>query len=98
MKKKLATAALIAAAALGLAGCSSSAGGAAGGKVNLTLWMPGDCDPATCLEAGLVKGFEKKYPNIKVKVVTQPGDNYFTQLKAASITRTGPDLATMWPG
>ena len=32
------------------------------------------------------------------KVVSQPGDTYFSLLQAAAVSKTGPDLAVMWTG
>ena len=37
-------------------------------------------------------------PNIKINVVSQPADNYFALLQAASISHTAPDLAVQWTG
>jgi raffinose/stachyose/melibiose transport system substrate-binding protein len=37
-------------------------------------------------------------PNVTINVVSQPADNYFALLKTASISKTGPDLLTMWTG
>ena len=33
-----------------------------------------------------------------MNVVSQPATNYFAQLQAAAISKTGPDLAVMWTG
>ncbi len=64
----------------------------------LTLWHNyGKEANATATEA-LVKAFEAKYPQITIDVVSQPADNYFDLLQAAAISKTGPDLATMWTG
>jgi len=64
----------------------------------LTLWHNyGKEANATATEA-LVKAFEAKYPGINIEVVSQPADNYFDLLTAAAISKTGPDLTTMWTG
>jgi ABC-type glycerol-3-phosphate transport system substrate-binding protein len=46
----------------------------------------------------MAKAFHKLHPNITVNVVSQPATNYFAQLQAAAISKTGPDLAVMWTG
>ena len=95
---KLAVAAA-AAAALLAAGCSSSgSSGTAASPVTLTIWHNyGTEQNATALN-NLAKAFEKLHPTIKVNVVSQPASNYFAQLQAAAISKSGPDLAVMWTG
>ena len=46
----------------------------------------------------LATAFEAANPNVTVSLVSQPGDNYFALLKAAAISKTGPDLAVQWTG
>ncbi len=98
---RILTAAVAVVCAVTVAGCgskqSSGGGSAAGDAVTLTMWRPGDCSEP-CPETALIKAFTQKNPNITIKMVVQPGDNYFATLKTASISQTGPDLATMWPG
>ena len=83
------------------AGCSSgggSGGSASSGPVTLTIWHNyGTEQNATALQ-NLAKAFHKAHPNITVNVVSQPATNYFAQLQAAAISKTGPDLAVMWTG
>jgi ABC-type glycerol-3-phosphate transport system substrate-binding protein len=97
---KLAVAAA-AAAALLAAGCSSGGSGSSGtaaSPVTLTIWHNyGTEQNATALN-NLAKAFEKLHPNIKINVVSQPASNYFAQLQAAAISKSGPDLAVMWTG
>ena len=77
------------------ASASASTGGA---PVTITIWHNyGTEQNATALQ-NLVKAFEAANPNITVNVVSQPADNYFALLKAAAISKTGPDLAVMWTG
>src|SRR5580693_6061955 len=95
-------AAAAAAAALLAAGCASSGGGTGTGTaanpITLTIWHNyGTEQNATALQ-NLAKAFHKLHPNIKVDVVSQPATNYFAQLQAAAISKTGPDLAVMWTG
>ena len=72
----LATAAIVLAAAT-LAACSSG-GGASDGKVAISFLTQNDA-PSTASARDFIKAFEKKYPNITVKLDTQPagseGDN-----------------------
>lgn len=64
----------------------------------LTLWHNGSCPAENCLIRSLAQGFEAANPGITIEIVEQPNDAYFTALLAASVTGTGPDLATMWAG
>jgi raffinose/stachyose/melibiose transport system substrate-binding protein len=90
------------------AACSSKSGGGGTGSsasastgstpVTITIWHNyGTEQNATALQ-NLVDAFQTANPNITVKVVSQPGDNYFALLKAAAISKTGPDLAVQWTG
>jgi ABC-type glycerol-3-phosphate transport system substrate-binding protein len=89
-----------AAVALLAAACGSSGGGTgtASSPITLTIWHNyGTEQNATALQ-NLAKAFHKLHPNITVDVVSQPADNYFAQLQAAAISKSGPDLAVMWTG
>jgi ABC-type glycerol-3-phosphate transport system substrate-binding protein len=46
----------------------------------------------------LVAAFEKLHPDISIRVVSQPADNYFALLQSSAISHTSPDLAVMWTG
>jgi ABC-type glycerol-3-phosphate transport system substrate-binding protein len=86
----------------GLAAACSSGGSSGGstssGPVTLTIWENyGTEQNATALQ-NMAKAFHKLHPNITVNVVSQPATNYFAQLQAAAISKTGPDLAVMWTG
>ena len=80
-------------------GSNASASASAGGEpVTITIWHNyGTEQNATALQ-NLVDAFQTANPNITVNVVSQPGDNYFALLKAAAISKTGPDLAVQWTG
>jgi ABC-type glycerol-3-phosphate transport system substrate-binding protein len=79
-------------------GNSGGGGGPSSGPVTLTIWHNyGTEQNATALQ-NLAKAFHKLHPNITVDVVSQPATNYFAQLQAAAISKTGPDLAVMWTG
>ncbi|MGH2595640.1 MAG: ABC transporter substrate-binding protein [Actinomycetota bacterium] len=80
-------------------GSSASASASTGGEpVTITIWHNyGTEQNATALQ-NLVDAFQTANPNITVDVVSQPGDNYFALLKAAAISKTGPDLAVQWTG
>jgi len=66
--------------------------------VQLTMWGQGDCPPDTCLGRALVDAFEAANPGIKIELVQQPVDGYFTNLLAQSVIGRGPDIASMWAG
>jgi raffinose/stachyose/melibiose transport system substrate-binding protein len=68
------------------------------GNVSLTLWHNYGTGGNAGATVNLVKAFEKKYPTIQIKVVSQPSANYFALLQASSISRTGPDLSVQWTG
>jgi raffinose/stachyose/melibiose transport system substrate-binding protein len=66
--------------------------------VTLTLWHNYGTEGNAIATKNLVAAFQKANPNITIKMVSQPADNYFALLQAASISRTGPDLAVQWTG
>jgi ABC-type glycerol-3-phosphate transport system substrate-binding protein len=90
-----------------IAGCgsnnSSSSGsspgsGGGGAPVTLTIWHNyGTEQNATALQ-NLASAYHKLHPNVTIKIVSQPADNYFALLQAAAVSKTGPDLAVMWTG
>jgi raffinose/stachyose/melibiose transport system substrate-binding protein len=90
--------AALAVAALALSACSSGGSTAESGKVTLTLWHNYGTEQNAVATKALVDAYEKAHSNVTIKVVSQPGDNYFSLLQASSISRTGPDLAVMWTG
>src|SRR5688572_21337945 len=88
---KLSYFALAALTALGIAGPAAA-------QTNLTMWQYGDCPPEACMERALVEAFETQNPDIKIELVSQPPDGYFTSLLTASAIGRGPDIAAMWAG
>lgn len=95
----VAVAAAVAMAALGMAGCTWQTNAAKAGPVSLTFWTDGACpSDGSCYYDVLAKAFEKQNPSVTIKIVTRPADSYFLDLKSASISGQGPDLATVWPG
>ena len=66
--------------------------------VTLTLWHNYGTEGNAVATKNLVAAFEKANPDIKIKVVSQPSDNYFALFQAASIAHTGPDIAVQWTG
>lgn len=88
-------AALVATGVLVGAALAASAGSEA---VTLTLWHNYGTTGNAVATNNLVAAFERRNPNIKIKVVSQPSANYFALLQAAAISRTGPDLGVMWTG
>jgi raffinose/stachyose/melibiose transport system substrate-binding protein len=90
--------------ALTLSACGNStptkttASKASDAPVVLTLWHNlGTTQNAVAAKA-LTDAYTKLHPNVTFKLVAQPGDNYFALLTAASISKTGPDLALIWTG
>ena len=64
----------------------------------LTLWQNYGTEANAPATYNLVKAFEALHPGVTINVVAQPAANYFPLLQAAAISKTGPDLATMWTG
>lgn len=83
-----------------IAGCGSSAPtqGTASKPVVLTLWQNYGTSGEAATTTQLAKAFEKTHPKIKINVVAEPTNNYFALFQAASISKTGPDIAVMWTG
>jgi ABC-type glycerol-3-phosphate transport system substrate-binding protein len=93
---------IIGIAALGalvaLGGAALGATNARSAGVTLTLWHNYGTEGNAIATKNLVNAFQKLNPNIKINMVSQPADNYFALLQAASISHTGPDLAVQWTG
>jgi ABC-type glycerol-3-phosphate transport system substrate-binding protein len=64
----------------------------------LTLWQNYGTEANAPATYNLVKAFEALHPGVTINIVAQPAANYFPLLQAAAISKTGPDLATMWTG
>ena len=91
-----------AATALVLTGCSSggtaSTGGGDGkvsGSITLQTWA---LTPTyTDYLNGVVKAFEKKYPDAQVKLVDQPGDGYADKVLSQASSNSLPDVINLPP-
>jgi len=108
----MATVAATALSLAACSGGSSTAGGstaaASGGgassaavstePVTLTLWHNYGTEQNATATKALTDAYTKLHPNVTFKLVSQPGDNYFSLLQAAAISKSGPDLAVMWTG
>ncbi|MSX26593.1 MAG: extracellular solute-binding protein, partial [Actinobacteria bacterium] len=71
---------------------------AADTPVTVTIWHNlGDTQNATATKA-LTDAYTAAHPNVTFDLVSQPGDNYFSLLQAAAVSKTGPDLVLMWTG
>jgi ABC-type glycerol-3-phosphate transport system substrate-binding protein len=104
---------MAAVAAASLAACSSSGGSKAtpaassstgasaaipSTPVTLTLWHNYGTEQNATATQNLVTAYEKVHPNVTIKIVSQPADNYFSLLQASAVSKSGPDLAVMWTG
>src|SRR6266487_2942511 len=58
--------------------------------ITLEVWDWGSPPPAATQP--VVDKYMKSHPNIKIKMVHQPFNSVFTQLRAAIATRKGPDV------
>jgi raffinose/stachyose/melibiose transport system substrate-binding protein len=93
---------LIAVAGLALAACgtSTSSGSSSGSKkITLTFWENYGTQLSLLNTAkNLIHAYEKLNPDVTIKMVSQPANNYFALVQASAISHTGPDLAVMWTG
>lgn len=96
--------AIAASASLVLAACSSptaktsSSASSDSSPVTVTLWHEfGTTQEATAISK-LADAYHGLHPNVTIKLVSQPAENYYALLQASSISHTGPDLAVTWPG
>jgi ABC-type glycerol-3-phosphate transport system substrate-binding protein len=84
--------------ATGVALASGHTAHASASSVSLTLWENYGTEQNATATKDLVKAYEKLHPNVTIKVVSEPADNYFALLQAAAISGNGPDIAVMWTG
>ena len=98
VRRKMIVGLVALAAGAAAVGGAVAATSAKSGTVSLTLWHNYGTGGNAGATVNLVKAFEKKYPTIQIKVVSQPSANYFALLQASSISRTGPDLSVQWTG
>lgn len=102
--RKTALVATALAAITGLAACSNGGSTSTGpaspekGPVTLTLWHNYGTEQNADATKKLTAAYTVAHPNVTFKVVSQPGDNYFSLLQASAVSKTGPDLAVMWTG
>src|SRR6204780_4229011 len=83
----------------GLAAISAGSAGASSAKVTLTFWENyGTQQTLLGTAKNLIAAYEKLHPNVTIKMVSQPANNYFALLQASAISHSGPDLAVMWTG
>lgn len=108
MKRTIITTAVAGLALVSLTGCGGAApttsngsgssespnGASAGSATELTIWNWGDADEAAAAYTDDVKAaFAEMHPDVTVKIVNQPFDQYYTLLGSAIEAGTGPDLA-----
>lgn len=102
MRKLIPTAAVFAAAALALAGCSgggstpdSSATGEVKGEITVQTWaLTPKFQPYL---DKVIKGFQDKYPGTTVKLLDQPGDGYAEKVVSQASTNSLPDVVNIPP-
>jgi ABC-type glycerol-3-phosphate transport system substrate-binding protein len=95
----MALAAAAVAALVGVGGAAASSHAhASASPVSMTLWENYGTEQNATATKALVSAYEKLHPNVTIKVVSEPADNYFALLQAAAISGSGPDIAVMWTG
>ena len=77
---------------------SGTSAGISSEPVTLTLWHNYGTEQNATATKNLVDAYQKLHPNVTIKVVSQPADNYFSLLQASAVSKTGPDIAVMWTG
>lgn len=76
-----------------LTGCGKSGtSGKTSGKVTLTFWHTYSDTEEKVFNEKVIPDFEKKYPNIKVKSVKYPTNNFKQQVIQAIAGKSGPDV------
>ncbi len=85
------------AAIVALAGTAFAATGTKRSGVTLTLWHNYGTGGNAVATNNLVAAFQKQNPTITIKVVSQPGGNYFQLLQAAWIAHTAPTSLSSGP-
>lgn len=91
-KKRLGmVAALVTLSMVFMSGCGSGTSNEANGKVTLTFSHWGGDDTYTGVYKERIKAFEKKNPNISIKVITV-ADNYDTKLQTMMAGGKAPDV------
>jgi multiple sugar transport system substrate-binding protein len=65
-------------------------------KANLTFWHTYSANSeAKVLNSKVIPEFNKKYPNVKIKSVTMPTDNFKQQVLQAAASGSAPDVMRM---
>jgi len=81
-----------------LAAAAVAAGRPSAGTTTLTLWQYGKLADSASYMTQVIANFEAANPGVKVKVVEQPGQNYFALLHTSMISKTAPDIADLFAG
>lgn len=103
----LAGLAAVAAAALVLTGCSGGGksstltlGDVPKDDTKLTVWtfLPDNYEHGKEAYDQIIAAFNKKYPQVEIDLVNMPYPTYFDQVRNAGVSRSGPDVITMYGG
>jgi len=81
-----------------LLAAAAAAGRSSAGTTTLTLWQYGKIADSASYMTQVITNFEAANPGVKVKVVEQPGQNYFALLHTSMISKTAPDIADLFAG
>lgn len=109
LRSRILTAGAVAmASALVLAGCADGGGqsDALGfdpvpdDETTLTVWsfLPGNYEGGAEAYDEIIAAFNEEYPQVTVDLVEMPYPTYFDQVRNASVSRSGPDVITMYGG
>lgn len=108
-QRLVALGAIAAASAVVMSGCTSDAEGPGDtltlaavpeDEVTLTVWsfLPGNYEGGAEAYDAIIEAFNEEYPQVTVDLVEMPYPTYFDQVRNASVSRSGPDVITMYGG
>ncbi|GAA1318307.1 ABC transporter substrate-binding protein [Leucobacter albus] len=106
----LSGAAALAAATLALTGCSGGGDAATTEKLTfaevpkedttLKVWtfLPDNYENGNEAYEDIIAAFNEQYPQVEVELTTMPYGTYWDQLRNSGVSRSGPDVVTMYGG
>lgn len=103
--------AAVAAATIALTGCAGGGGGdkksdaltfteVPKDKVTLKVWsfLPGNYEGGDEAYKEVIAAFNKQYPQVTIDLTDMPYGTYWDQLRNSGVSRSGPDVVTMYGG
>ena len=91
-KKLLAGAAVLVAGMMALSACSAPSSNSSNGKVTMTLWQNSTTGPGQQFWKDAVAAFEKKNPNVTIKIQSVQNEDLDGKLQTALNSGDAPDI------